>query len=524
MVSQFVSEQELAKTYDPEQGWKTVMQFREAKRIRTEQPDLARAEIARRVGRKPSAVRGWLVEDKTPRVVSGIKEARQRGWIDLDSSSEQFRALNQLVAWMFSGGGIADSSFVPHFSIDDQLTLATLHRLLQWMQLPYRVESNRPGHGTLIVPSGAASLFGRVLCVLGASRGSKAMDRDLTLPEYLTALDEEHQRDFLRIYVLNRGHDLRTEDRAGTYLYAMQSETFCQELQELIESVTAGTATIGSHKEVWASSQAVRDLAKGEPVRTALATQAAFGSLTPPTDRAFASTYRKGETPSGYRYLQLYEEFVQSDTSTYKFAKQSDNLQQSSALSWSRGSSPYVKNGIERARKLGWLSPATESGIALGLTSLLAWAFARGSIRADTYYPVFTIGSSSQRECFKDIAGELSLSYEIVRDDRSNRATEARPTEDSAILARILDTLGAPVDKKGPTEYLPPAYLYHFTSHADRFIKTWCEHYGEADHRLRITVPPRLGSRFADGLESLMTDQLSLVVTRINDRELEAEK
>jgi len=105
VVVRLVPEQELANTY-VNSGWETVRQYREATQLREEQPDLARAEIARRVERPPSAVRGWLVEGKTPSVIKGINIAREHGWISIESTSEQFRAFNQLVAWVFSGGGL----------------------------------------------------------------------------------------------------------------------------------------------------------------------------------------------------------------------------------------------------------------------------------------------------------------------------------------------------------------------------------------------------------------------------------
>ncbi len=521
VVRRFISERELAETYGPNKGWQTVEQYREAHRLRKENPDLARAEIARRVDRPASAVRGWLVEDKTPKPVKALNEAHQRGWIDIEPTSEQFRAINQLVAWIFSGGGVAERAFTPHFSVDDSLTLSTVSQLLRWVDLTYRIDSDRPERGTVVIPRQAASVFGRVLYVLGVPRGVKAHKQKLGLPEYLTTLAEEHQRDFLRVYVLNRGRDLRKNNITGTYLHSLRSETFCEEIKNLIESVTEGTATVGSKKEVWISANSVRDLAGGRPVRPAIATGVAFGSLTPPTERAFASTYRVGKNPGGYRYLHLYEQVSESDETGYKLMKQIDDLKLSSIQSWGQGSRPYVKNGTEAVRELGWITPTAEGKTALALTSLVAWVFARGSIRSDSHYPVFSINSCDHRTSFEEIADTLNLSYEIIREDDPDRAGEARPTDNSSVLGRLLSVLGAPLGKKSELTHFPPAYLYYYPRHARRFVETWCIHYANRDGKLTITIPPRLGERFADGLEILLTEQLCWQTTRTGKREFE---
>jgi hypothetical protein len=518
VARRLISERELAETYD--NGWESVNQYREATDLRENNPDMSRAEVARRVSRPSSAVRGWLVENKKPQAVNALNEAQQRGWINIESTSEQFRAVNQLVAWIFSGGGIAERDFSPHFSVDDSVTLSVIDRLLRWANLPYRIDSDRPERGTVIVPSQAASVFGRVLSILDVPIGVKAHEENLGLPDYLASLPEKHQRDFLRVYALNRGRDLHKDNTKGTYLHSLRSETLCEEIKNLIESTTSGTATVGSEKEIWISAKSVRDLAGGEPVRTALATKVAFGSLIPPTERAFASTYREGEIPGGYRYLQLYEQVMEHDNSGFSLVKQIDDLKLSAVQSWNRGSKPYVQNSIEKANELGWITPQAESSIALGLTSLIAWTFARGSIRADTYYPAFSISSPSHRAHFKKIADDLNLAYEIVRENNSNLATEARPSDNSAILGRILYTLGAPLGKKGSNKHFPPAYLYHSSSHARRFIETWCKHYSDNNDERNINIPPRLGKGFADGLEVLMSEQLYWETTRVGDYKL----
>jgi hypothetical protein len=187
--------------------------------------------------------------------------------------------------------------------------------------------------------------------------------------------------------------------------------------------------------------------------------------------------------------------------------------------SWQRGSKPYVRNGIETVRELGWVLPQSESDTALGLTGLVAWAHARGRIRHDSYYPVFTIGAPEHQSHFKELARRLDLEYGIIREEEPDRSTEIRISENGSALGRVLYTLGVPLDDSDVEECSLPAYLYHRKSHARQFVTTWCEHYAEADGELAITVPLRLGKRFADGLEVLLSEQLSWQTTRIGDCE-----
>ncbi|WP_157969521.1 hypothetical protein [Haloplanus rubicundus] len=510
MVSRFVSEKELAKTYDPEQGWETVTQFREAKQLRTEEPDIARAEIARRVGRKPSAVRGWLVEGKTPQVVKGLRVARERGWLNIESTSERFRAFNQLVAWVFAGGGLANEVFVPVFSVDDHVSLAALHQLLQWANIPYQVRNPKESHHALEVkPCEDASVCGRVLDVLGAPRGVKAHQESLSLPSYLNAVSKEHQRDFARVYVLNRAKDLDSSGTAGSYVHGLSSEQFAHEIQTLINSTTSGKGTVGAKQRVWVSSQSMRDLAETEPFQPALATKIAFGSLTPPTERALASTYRRTQTPGGYRSVQLYTTVVESDQSRAALADQYPDLSEAMVQSWRRGQKPYAQRAITTAHDLGWIMPAPESEIASGLTALLAWIMRRGSVRPDTHYPIFPIESAAEQVVLEDIGDDLGIPFHVVRrEDNTKRSTEMRPAEHGALLGRILRTLGAPLGRREANSCLPPVYLYQYPSHADQFITTWQQLWTSNNEESQITVPTRLGDRFSEAFEQLMAKHL----------------
>lgn len=521
MVSQVVSERELADTYGPDDGWETVAQYRKSVELREQHPDMARAEIARRVNRPPSAVRGWLVENKTPRVITGLQTAQERGWLTADTDSEQFRALNQLVAWIFSGGGIGTDRFIPHFSVDDPLMLSALSQLLRWAQVGYRYrDPDDPERHFEVTPSEGGAVLGRVLSVLGAPRGVKAQLDELALPDYLSTTDPHLRRDFARIYLLNRARKLGAEGTDGAYIHSAPSVAYARQIQDLFNSVTTGTATLGHQDRIWVSAAAVRDLAGETPLRSALATTAVHGSLTPPTDRAVASTFRRSKHPGGYRYHELYQTACELDGSRATVAAET-GLPESTIQSWRRGSKPYATNALERAVERGWLMQPPDSQTALSLTALLAWLLMRGSLR-ETYYPVFGVTTSGQQNRFHSIAETLELEYNTVRPDEPDWPTELRPANDGTVLGRVLYTLGVPRQTEPRETTLIPSYIYHYRTHAQRFAEICYLHFGtDTEHgSLTMSIPPRIGERFPTALATLLTDKLSCSVTIETDREL----
>lgn len=517
MASRFVSPEALASTYDHKKGWETVQQYREATRLRNDHPDMARAEIARRVERSPSTVRGWVAEGKTPPPVQAVETAQDRGWIDIESTSETFRVLNQLVAWVFSGGGLRQDRFVPSFSVDDQLALAALHRLLTWVDVSYRVRDYDDTDRALeVIPDDAASLLGRVLHVLGAPVGVKATHDDLSFPTYLDTVEESHRRGFARVYVLNRGN-INADGRAGTHIQGPQSTAFCQALRDLFATVTDGSATLTSQHRLWVSADAVHDLADGPPLRPGLATQAAFGTLSPPTDRAFATTYRRGDRPGGYCYAQLYQHVRESDDSPATLVTKHPDLTTSTIRNWRRGHTPRVHRALADARAYGWITPPADGERALALTGLLAWIFAKGTLRARSYHPVFRLSADDQRVVFDSLADVLELTYSFAKEDDPTRTTEIHPSEDGVLLGRVLYALGAPLGRKTETNCLPPVYLFRHQAHAKQFFAVWCQHHATADEKLRIRVPDQLGDQFADSLLSLLSVQFSTESRPTND-------
>lgn len=508
MAVQLVSEQELATTYGPE-GWEKVTDYRQAQRLRAENPNMARAEIARRVGRPASGLRSWLVEGKTPPPVKCIQTAREYGWFQPDVESERFRAINQLVAWVFSGGGISEDTFVPTFSVDDELALSTIDRLITWLGIPYRIrEYDEPDRAVDVIPAEEASTLGRVLTAIGVPCGIKATQPNISLPSYLTDVAVRHRQDFLRVHLLNRGNWTDATGGLGTYIHSPSSESYRRSIEELIESTTTGSATQGSQDRVWASADAVRDLAGGTPVRPALATQIAYGTMTPPTERALASTYQPTKHSSGMRYLRLYRQAMESDPPALPESA-ADELSQVTVDNWDRGHTPDVYTAVTTAHDRGWLSIPPESDVVRGLTTLLAWVFTRGTLRSNSYHPVFRSGDARDRPLFESVMKQLDLSYATQRADDPTRNMEFHIDDQGTLIGRLLFVLGAPLGAKRDQPRVPPAYLFQHGALARQFIKIWCYHRGSAESTLELTVPSVLGEQFPEGLAALIETHLS---------------
>lgn len=113
-----------------------------------------------------------------PDPARAVEVADERGWFD-GVESDQFGALNRLVAWIFSGGSI-NSNYVPAFTVDGR----TEHRAtdaLETLGLDWRRDREHdPNRATEIVPTTHASVLGRALLVLGAPKGAKNERADIS--------------------------------------------------------------------------------------------------------------------------------------------------------------------------------------------------------------------------------------------------------------------------------------------------------------------------------------------------------
>lgn len=121
---------------------------------------------------------------------------------------------------------------------------------------------------------------------------------------------------------------------------------------------------------------------------------------------------------------------------------------------------PDCVRGIDAAESRGWVNVDPRDRTFYGLNILVAWIFSGGSINERHHVPTFVLGGWNAEERLEDAFEKVGVGFQIIREDTQRQATEGRPTEHSAVLGRVLTTLGAPIGPKKDVRGLTlPAYL-----------------------------------------------------------------
>jgi len=200
----------------------------------------------------------WIYNDGKPTGYETDQRARSIGLYDFDWRGEQFHGLNQLVAWVFSGGHIHDR-YTPQFNVGSSDREACAAALDRAGAPDYVLDDHASASGStkgFRITDGQA-LFGRVLVALGAPQGRKRT-QVYGLPCYLGAAPEEVRREFASIYVLNRGvcpddknHLTIREERPAAYLEALAG---------LFRSLTDATVTVGADYRITIGDAVLSDV------------------------------------------------------------------------------------------------------------------------------------------------------------------------------------------------------------------------------------------------------------------------
>lgn len=133
------------------------------------------------------------------------------------------------------------------------------------------------------------------------------------------------------------------------------------------------------------------------------------------------------------------------------------DLPRSRIRPWLDGAAPDVVHGIRAAGEHGWLNLHADDPVFRGLNALVAWIYSGGSIN-EWYTPFFTIDDATDRDRLERAADRANVALRVSRQDDPGHADELVPTEDAAILGRVLVTLDTPVGNKVTIRRLP-SYL-----------------------------------------------------------------
>lgn len=462
-----ISERHLASTY--EDGEAIVKQYRRARSLQADNPELAVTEIARVVSRPPSTVRAWLDGVTTPQPIQTIETATEHGWLSPEHGSEQLRALVALVAWINAGGSLSGQSFQPRFVADDPLAIAALDQLCANTGVDYRVEDRTPSRAIEVVPTTDTAVFGRVLSVLGAPVGEKAHS-ETTLPAVLDEAGAACRRVFVQVYLFNR---VVTSNQPSEYrMSEPRGPTYRQALQTLCEEVAGEPVTQETQSRLRFSTAAVETLCGGTPYRSALATRIVYDTMSPPSERALLSTYQPVSRPPGSRYTRAYRAAMSRENPDPAGLANEFGITQGAIHGWLHGSVPKALKAVQTARDRDWFDPSADSrtNSLAELTALTAWIAAFGTLR-QSYYPVFRAKTSVQREWFDELADRLNIPYSVRLED-SDRTTELHPSTDATLLGRILGALGAR-QADTPARRVLPSFLWASKRGALAYVMTW---------------------------------------------------
>lgn len=524
-----LTEEDIARTYssDPDPVH-TLTQFRQAHELRSSHPDWPRAKIAREVGRPPSAVRRWLVDNSKPRVVQAIEKANDMNWLPLYPDDRLFPAFNHLVAWIYSGGSISVDTFRPTFSIDHRLHRSVLANAFAMLDLDcntVRQEESTDGLDiSLEARPEPGPLLGRALHALGAPTGVKAGQR-LSLPRYLQLVPVPDRVDFARVYALNRGSIVNPTGTSLAIVTRRDTDYF-RELRDFFTDVTGETVSIHrSPLRLYLSQAAVTALAGSESdPKAALANRIVYGGEeTLVTEQAVANTYR-GSYRNPWTIAQQYRavesrleaEADPESLSATQLAREigGDNRR---IYHWLKkpDSKPYAVNGLEIAAEHGWLNIGFDSPGFSPLNKLVAWILAAGYIDRSTMHPRFVIQSPQHREVIDGIFEEIDMEYKEVTPEISfgtgidSSDPLASPRTDGAVLGRVLSVLGAPLGNLSHGLPALPTYLGRAPADCKRLyaqilvFNRWIKTPGSSS--LTITVPNEMRG-LQTSISQLLTD------------------
>ncbi len=217
-----------AETYSKSDSRHPLEQFREYELVTTHRenvPDVGGRRLGRRLELPEGRLNGWFGE-RAPTGYDATQTADEYGWLDLDWDGTQFSGFNRLVAWCLSGGALS-TSYMATFSVEEQTHNQCADALEATGIQEYELlNDGTPERATEIRVREVPTVFGRMLAALGAPVGAKATQQ-YGLPPYLAIAPDSVCREFVAIYLLNRGTESNDglvvvrEERPQRYLESL---------------------------------------------------------------------------------------------------------------------------------------------------------------------------------------------------------------------------------------------------------------------------------------------------------------
>lgn len=224
MPDRLVDPVALANTYG--RGWSTVQDYERWRVWDSAHPDLGTQRAATVLGLPRGTLKSWGEGDE-PHAITGLRRARERGWVYVPPETELGQGLVGLLAWACAPGMVpgGDSEMTPLFRVTDQ----SEPRLQYWARLAdLDLQPSAKGETSLgrwVRADADGNLLGRVLLALGAPRGG------VTEMVWPAAVDDrpgtDLERRFAIVWVRNKARvadgvvHVRAGDAAGELASAL---------------------------------------------------------------------------------------------------------------------------------------------------------------------------------------------------------------------------------------------------------------------------------------------------------------
>lgn len=261
-----VPAQSVARTYTSrvyEDPWQAVLDYRQVMEWAAANPEDGATSIGHRFGLPRGRVEAWL-DGSRPNSVRGIEVAEAQGWIEPNPSSETFRGLNALVAWIIQSGSITTDTWVPFFTVSSDRDRELLSKAANLAGIALDVTRSASAlRSQEMRPIEHGSVLGRVLVVLGAPRGAKREKGEVSLPGYLGSVPERLAHEFIQLYIHNLGQN--RDDRYYIHLRPSQSEEYMQSVAQLVRRHTEASVSM-IENNVILSKPSSREVAVWDPL------------------------------------------------------------------------------------------------------------------------------------------------------------------------------------------------------------------------------------------------------------------
>ena len=264
--------QALARTYGGERdGWERLIEYQRALEWHGTHPNKGSSAAASALDLPRSRLRPWFDGSK-PDPVHAVDTAEKHGWLDTQPGERIFEALSVLHAWIYAGGSIEQTNYVPTFAVgpDDPQDLAV--EALQAVGLQASVgREDESRRATEVRPAGPGGThLGRFLHgVIGAPIGPKTERSAVELPSWLFDAGASTRVRWARTYVTLRGVRL-DEVRHGyaIQLYEARSRAFQQQLYDLFAGVAPAESVTLAERGVLLRPTAAREFDVVPPLPT----------------------------------------------------------------------------------------------------------------------------------------------------------------------------------------------------------------------------------------------------------------